>query len=108
MAFTTSVLAQDYDKGLAAAQSGDFATALKEWRPLAEQGNAEAQLNLGFMYSDGKGVPQDYAEVAKWYRMAAEQGYAGAQYNLGLRYKNGEGVLQDNIMAHMWYNIASA
>ncbi len=45
MAFTTSVLAQDYDKGLAAAQSGDFATALKEWRPLAEQGNAEAQLN---------------------------------------------------------------
>ena len=56
-----STQAQDYAKGLAAAQSGDFAIALKEWRPLAAQGNANAQNNLGVMYENGEGVVQDYA-----------------------------------------------
>ena len=65
------VIAQDFDKGLAAAQSGDFATALKEWRPLAEQGNAGAQHNLGVMYEGGQGVLQDNAEAVKWFRLAA-------------------------------------
>tara|TARA_R110002153_G_scaffold61234_2_gene165353 strand:+ start:293 stop:667 length:375 start_codon:yes stop_codon:yes gene_type:complete len=59
--------AQDLDKGLAAAQAGDFVTALEEWRPLAEQGNARAQFNLGVMYSNGDGVPQNYAEAVRWY-----------------------------------------
>ena len=103
-----STQAQDYAKGLAAAQSGDFATALKEWRPLAEQGVAQAQDNLGLMYENGKGVVQDYAEAVKWYRLAAEQGDAYAQSNLGVMYEIGQGVLQDNILSHMWYNIASA
>ena len=58
-----AVWAQDLNKGLKAAQSGDFATALKEWRPLAEQGDAEAQEWLGLMYDRGKGVTQDYAEA---------------------------------------------
>jgi len=59
-----AVWAQDFNKGLKAAQSGDFATALKEWRPLAEQGFgfADAQFNLGLMYALGDGVTQDYAE----------------------------------------------
>lgn len=70
---------QDLEKGLAAAQSGDFATALKEWRPLAEQGNLTAQNNLGLMYERGQGVTQDLAEAVNWYRKAARQGYAGAQ-----------------------------
>ena len=100
--------AQDFDKGLAAAQSGDYATALQEWRPLAEQGNALAQYNLGFMYDNGYGVPQDYVEAVKWYRLAAEQGHARAQTNLGIMYENGYGVPQDSVMAHMWFNIASA
>ena len=43
----------DFNKGLTAAQNGDFATALKEWKPLAEQGDADAQYNLGVMYRDG-------------------------------------------------------
>ena len=103
-----AVWAQDYDKGLKAYQSGDFATALKEWKPLAEQGNAAAQYNLGVAYYKGKGVTQDYAEAVKWYRKAAEQGYADAQNNLGLMCYNGEGVLQDTIAAHMWFNIAAA
>ena len=103
-----SAQAQDFAKGFAAYQTGDFATALKEWRPLAEQGNAQAQKNLGFMYRNGKGLVQDYADAAKWYRLAAEQGNANAQSNLGLMYEYGRGVLQDNILSHMWYNIASA
>ena len=49
----------DFNKGLTAAQNGDFATALKEWKPLAEQGHASAQFNLGLMYRKGLGVPQD-------------------------------------------------
>jgi TPR repeat protein len=64
-------------------------------RTLAEQGVADDQYALGFMYENGRGVPQDYAEAAKWYRKAADQGVAGAQYNLGIMYVRGQGVPQD-------------
>ena len=60
-----------FGEGLAAYERGDYATALKEWRPLAEQGDAGAQKNLGWMYYSGQGVPQDYAAAVKWYRLAA-------------------------------------
>ncbi|MEK9943249.1 MAG: hypothetical protein VW771_12345 [Gammaproteobacteria bacterium] len=60
---------QDFYKGLAAAESGDYATALREWTPLAEQGNAYVQFNLGVMYERGRGVPQDFKEAVKWYRL---------------------------------------
>ena len=79
----------DFDKGVAATQSGDFATALGEFRPLAEQGDADAQYNLGVMYEKGKGVPQNYKTAVKWYRLSAEQGYASAQGNLGRMYARG-------------------
>ena len=103
-----AVCAQDFDKGLRAAQSGDFATALKEWTVLAEQGDADAQFNLGVMYANGNGVVQDYKEAVKWYRKSAEQGDADAQFNLGVRYGTGQGVIQDNVYAHMWFNIAAS
>lgn len=99
--------AQDFQKGLEAAQAGDFATALQEFRPLAEQGNAGAQYNVGLMYYNGWGVPQDYKEAAKWYRKAAEQGHADAQYNLGVTYVNGLGVPQDYKIAASWYRKAA-
>ena len=102
-----AAVGQDFEKGAAAAQSGDFATALKEWQPLAEQGHADAQYNLGMIYQNGYGVIQDYAEAVRWYRLAAEQGFANAQNNLGVTYETGQGVLQNNILSHMWYNIAS-
>ena len=108
MTLFSPVVAQDFQKGSAAGQAGDYATALQEWTPLAEAGDEAAQYNLGIMYTQSIGVPQDYKEAAKWYRLAAEQGNASAQYNLGLMLKNGQGVPQDNTMAHMWYNIASA
>ena len=97
----------DYNKGVAAAESGDFATALREFRPLAEQGSVGAQFNLGVMYYNGKGVPQDYKTAVKWYTLAAEQGDADAQYNLGWMYYKGQGVPQDYVYAHMWQNVVA-
>ena len=93
----------DYDAGQAAYDVSDYATALREWKRLAEQGNAPAQNSLGRMYHKGEGVPQDYAEAAKWYRLAAEQGYAGAQFNLGDLYFLGRGVPQDGAEAMKWF-----
>ena len=60
--------------GVDAYRRGDYATALRFWQPLAEQGNAEAQFNLGNMYKRGDGVPQEFAEATRLYRLAAEQG----------------------------------
>jgi len=158
MTLSSPVAAQDYQKGLATYYAGDYATALQEWTPLAEAGDASAQYNLGLMYDNGQGVPEDYAEAVRWYRLAVEQSVAdavkwyrltadqndthaqinlGAMYdngqgvpqddaeavklyrlsaeqsvadtqnNLGIMYEYGKGVLQDNVMAHMWYNTAS-
>src|SRR3989442_13689308 len=67
-------------------------TALNQLRVRAEQGNVDAQFDLGFMYQNGDGVPKDSAQAAQWYRKAAEQGMEGAQNNLGLRYRMGNGV----------------
>ena len=62
-----------FDEGRAAYDRGDYETALREWRPLAEQGDANMQAILGAMYSEGLGVAQDYAEALKWYRRAAKR-----------------------------------
>jgi uncharacterized protein len=94
-------------EALAAYNRGDYATALRLWRPLADQGNASAQISLGLMYANGHGVPQDYAEVVKWYRKAADRGNAAAQINLGLMYANGHGVPQDYAEAVKWYRKAA-
>ena len=63
-----------------------------EWELLAKQGIAEAQYNLGLMYSKGEGMPNDDKEAVKWYRLSAEQRITGAQSNLGLMYEKGQGV----------------
>ena len=98
----------DYADGLATAMRGDYAAALKEFRPLAEQGDAEAQYNLGVTYMHDTGVPVNYAEAVKWYSKAAEQGHAAAQSNLGLMYALGIGVPEDYVKAHMWFLISEA
>jgi TPR repeat protein len=67
-----------------------------------------AQFNLGALYYDGHGVPQDYAAAVDWYRKAAEQGLAQAQGGLGVMYATGKGVAQDYVFAHMWFNLAAA
>ena len=96
-----------WDEAVAAYQRGDYATAIRKFRPLAEQGDAGAQYNLGLMYRNGQGVPQDDAEAMKWYREAAEQGDARAQNNLGVMYGEGKGVPQDYAKAMKWYRKAA-
>ena len=98
----------DFNKGLAAAQSGDFATALHEWTPLAKQGDADAQFSLGVMYEKGEGVAKDNKAAVKWYTLAAEQGFADAKFNLGVMYVNGTGVVKDDVYAHLWWSIAAS
>ena len=90
-----------------ADQKGDYATEMQILRPLAEQGNALAQLGLGLMYANGQGVPQDYAQAVVWYRKAAEQGDADAQTIIALMYINGHGVSQDYAQALIWYRKAA-
>ena len=97
----------DADKGWEAHESKDYATALKEWRPLAEQGDAAAQTRLGHMYNYGYGVTEDGAEAVKWYRKAAEQGYAWGQISLGLQYADGDGVTKDYAETVKWFRKAA-
>jgi TPR repeat protein len=97
----------DFQKGVAAAKSGDYATALREWKPLAEQGDANAQFVLGVMYEKGQGVPQDYKAAVKWYSLAAEQGDVMTQKKLARMYEKGEGVPKDYKTAAKWYRHAA-
>ena len=85
----------------------DSVQAVARNRKAAEQGNAYAQSNLGVMYENGQGAPQDYATYVTWYIKAVEQGDADAQYNLGFMYENGQGVPQDYATAVKWYTKAA-
>ena len=98
----------DFDDGVAAYKRGDYATAFREIRPLAEQGDAVAQGMIGWHYEQGLGVPVNDAEAVKWYRKAAEQGHSKAQSNLGNMYYEGKGVLVNNVRAYMWWSLAKA
>ena len=82
----------------AAYERRDYATAIRGFLVHAEQGTAEAQLNLGLMYALGQGVLKDDAEAVKWFRPVAERGNAQGQLNLGAMYARGEGVLKDSIL----------
>ncbi len=95
----------DFAMGVAAYKNGDFENALKEWRPLADQGFADAQWALASMYQYGDGVTQDFKTAFRWYKLAAEQGNAIAQNSLGEMYLQGQGVTQDRIRALMWFNV---
>ena len=107
MTFSLPVSAQDFQKGLAAYEDGDYATAAKEWTPLAEAVNSDTQFKLGLMYERGNGVLQDFAEAARLYRLAANQGHDNAQYFLGNLYDKGLGVPEDFTLAIKWYTLAA-
>ncbi len=87
---------------------GDDNIVTKELRRLADQGDAQAQCELGFRYAHGYGVSRDDQEAAKLYRQAAEQEDADAQHVLGVMYDEGRGVPKDYVLAHMWLNLAAA
>ncbi len=85
----------DFEADMEAYKGGDYTTALREWRPLAEQGDANAQFNLGMLYTKGLCVPRDYGQARQWFEKAAAQGLASAHFYLGVLYTKGEGVLLD-------------
>ena len=99
----------NYEKGMKQYKPDDVTAAVRELKPLAEQGNAVAQFNLGSLYYQGWGVPQDYREAAKWLRKAAEQNHTFAQATLGSIYAEGaQGVLEkDHPQALMWFILAA-
>jgi hypothetical protein len=106
--FAGPTVAGPLEEARAADNRGDYTTELRLLRPLAEQGNAEAQEAVGTLYVMGCGVPQDYVEAVKWFRMAAEQGIAEAMDSLARMYIQGEGVPKDYVRAHMWFTLAAA
>jgi hypothetical protein len=97
----------DLDKGLAAYDEGDYATALAVCQPLADAGDATAQFCMGRLYANGFGVPLDDALALHWFGAAAEQGHAEAQFNLAVFHTNGWGVDMDGLEADKWYRLAA-
>ena len=103
-----SIDARIFDQGLIAFDRGEYADAARILRPLAEQGDARAQILLGFMHRRGRGVPQDFAEALKWFRRAADQNELGGLRFLGSMYYAGEGIPRDLVSAYVWISLADA
>ena len=102
-----TVFSADFQKGLDAYNKKDYATALREWKPLAKQEHALAQHNLGVMYAKGQGVPRNYKAAVTWCTLAAEKGDVSAQYSLGWMHDKGVGVPQNDKTAVKWYRLAA-
>ena len=100
--------AEGLTRGIGAYYRGDYARAVRELMPAAARGNARAQGQLGFMYENGFGVPQNYVAAADLYRSAADQGDVFAQSRLGLSYDRGHGVPPDLILSYKWLDLAAA
>ena len=96
-----------FTAGLAARDRGHFATAFRTWMPLANEGFAEAQNNIGHMYETGQGVTRSFTEAMRWYRLAADAELPQAQHNLGLLYFHGYGVPADKSEAVTWFTLAA-
>ena len=103
--FTAS--ADPFDDGVSAFERGDYATALRIWRPLAEH-DARAAINLGAMYAEGLGVQKDAEEALRWLGPAAIVGYPTAQMHLGVMFAEGIGGRPPNYeAAAAWYRAAA-
>jgi hypothetical protein len=87
--------AQTLNDATAAYDKGDYATAAKDLQPLADEGFALAQIDLGALYHDGEGVAKDDVQAAHWHRKAADQGDADGQFRLGIAYYEGWGLARD-------------
>jgi len=96
-----------FEDGVAAYQRGDYVTAMRLWRPLADQGVGDAQYNIGIMFDKGRGVRANATAAAGWYRKAADLGVADAQCDLGTLFDEGRGVAQDSAAAVRWYRKAA-
>ncbi|PKM43336.1 MAG: hypothetical protein CVV05_15985 [Gammaproteobacteria bacterium HGW-Gammaproteobacteria-1] len=106
--FSAAVLAGPLEDGFAAFKAKDYARARQLWQPLAQEGNADAQFNLGLLHHKGWGVERDLRQAHEWYTQAANQGQADAMYNLGLMYARGEGVFRSDRQAVPLFEHAAA
>jgi TPR repeat protein len=97
---------EDFRNGLSAFNGGDFAAAMRLWRPLADRDDARSQAGVGFLYHRGLGVKTDDTQAAFWLRKAAEQGQAEGQLMLGSLYFFGLGVPQSYATAYAWCELA--
>ena len=96
------------EDGYVAYRRGDYTTALRLIRPLAEQGDAQAQITMGIMYLEGGAVTKDYRKAVQWFRLAADRGNAEAQGFLGgIFHDGGNGVPQNRKEAAKWYRLAA-
>ena len=93
----------DYLDGQREYASGNYDAAILSWTQVAEDGNARAQYNLGWMYANGKGTTQDFKEAILWYTKSAELGNVNAQYNLANLYLRGQGAAQNDKLAFSWF-----
>ena len=106
--FSQPVVGADFKKGMDAYKLGDYATAFREWEPLAiQQDNLPAQNGLGMLYKYGLGVSQNYKIANAWYKIAANNGMGLAQYNLALSHANGLGIPKNYKIAIEWYKKAA-
>ncbi len=97
----------DFAAGVAAYDAKDYASAFKEWLPLAKDGDPAAQRNVGHLYRRGLGVKKDLLKAVEWYRLAADQGFDRAQANLAYMYLNGDGVDRDFSQAAELFYLAA-
>jgi uncharacterized protein len=106
--FANPAAADRLRTGIRAFAAHDYVAAARIFRDLAPLGDARAQTYLGYMFANGKGVPQNYMVSAGWYRCASQQGFPLAEYMLGLMYDKGQGVPQNYVMAYALLNRAVA
>jgi len=113
-----TLTAADLDSGMRSKDLGDLVTAIRELRPLAEQGISKAQFEIGLIYLvGGDGFPKDETEAEKWFlrsasavpewQRQAESGIADAQYRLSLMYRKGLGVPKDISTSDKWLNMSA-
>lgn len=98
-----SVACTQIDDPKLAFEKGDYERSFELWKPLAEQGDLDAQNYLGIHYLIGLGVKKDHQKAVKWYKSAAQAGHAQAQRHFGDMFFNGTGVQQNYVTAFMWY-----
>ena len=105
--FNNASIANDFDTALAAANKGDYETARRVWKPLAEHGDVLAEYNIGYMNYNGHGGAKNYKEALKWYTLSALHGNNVARYALGVIYESGDIVEKDYKLAAAWYQLAA-
>jgi TPR repeat protein len=104
---TLAVTPANFDKALAELRARRPQEALPLFRQAAEEGEERAMVELGNLYEDGSGVPQDYSEAARWFRVAADRGNTTGMLRIGSMYYTGKGVPQNYALAAEWFRRAS-